>query len=81
VSVGVTHGSLDGGATWEPLRIVAKREDEDAEAGAVWVEHLIPGHARQLYTEILTLSTDGGRAADVIASFLGGAVGDAPPAR
>lgn len=77
VIAGVVAGSIDGGATFEPVRLVADAKDEDPDAGKLWIEHMIPGHAKALYAAILKLSTDGGRAADIVASFHRNAASDA----
>ena len=79
VCAGVVGISADGGATYDPCTIVADVKREDVDAGRLWIERLLQGHAMLIAAAVLKHSTDGGRAAELVGSFLGTAAPDAAP--
>lgn len=81
VIAGLKAISADGGETWQDVRIVPEVRQQSVKDSRLYIGNLLPGHASQLYAQILKLSTDGGAAGDQLASFLGGATSDASPGR
>lgn len=71
LAAGLEAASADQGATWEPLRVVMVAADRDPAANRLLVEDLPAGHAQPLVEAILRAS-EGGVAAERLASFLAG---------
>ena len=61
----------DGQGNWDDLKLVIDKTREDADAGVLWVGSLPAGVSDQLFTRIMSLSTDGEEAAKRLASFRG----------
>jgi hypothetical protein len=77
VAAGVVAISADGGATYDPCTIVTDPKREDVDAGRLWIDRLLQGHPMLIAAAVLKHSTDGGRAAELVSSFLGAAAPDA----
>jgi len=77
VCAGTLAVSSDGGQGWDPVSLVLEQEKEDIEAGVMCVHSLPPGTVEELFTEVMSLSTDKGAAAERLKSFLGEAGGAA----
>lgn len=75
LAAGVVAASVDGGKTWEDLRIVFSQAEEDPAAGRVWAGSLTRDHRDALGQAITRLSNDGGSAEAQLARFLGGQPG------
>lgn len=56
---------------WDECRITLKQSEEDPEKGVIWVGSLPADVDNELFTGIMELSTDGGLAAERLASFRG----------
>lgn len=56
---------------WEECTVTLKQSEEDADKGILWVGSLPADADNELFTAIMSLSTDGGSAADRLASFRG----------
>lgn len=67
--VAVGQGETAEAATWEPLRLVDDPAKRDPEAGRLTVEDLPGGVYDILYDAIVDLTTDGGAAAQRLATF------------
>ncbi len=78
VAAGLVGVGRDG--NWEALRVTLRQQDEDLAGGVMWIGSLPAGVDNSLFDDIMQLSTDGGRAADVLSSFRGQS-GDADSAR
>ena len=71
VCAGVQQMSSDG-EKWFACTVVMDRKDEGRTKGAIYVGSLPPNTVSPLASAILSLTSDGGAAAERIASFLGG---------
>jgi len=74
LSEGVTDVSADGGATWEPIRLVASRDEEDLQASPPRVHGGTGGRFNStttaaLFAAIWSLCTDGGAATERLDRF------------
>lgn len=83
VCAGLIAGSADGGVEWGILKIVPRPEQADAKTRRVYVGDLPSGVVDACFHEIMKLTTDGGAAAERLASFrqAAGAPSDAGRAR
>lgn len=59
----------DGEGAWDDLKLVIDKTREDPDTGVLWVGSLPAGVSDQLFTRIMSLSTDGEEAAKRLASF------------
>ena len=69
VAAGLIGVGRDG--QWEAVRVTLRNADENLDAGVMWIGSLPADVDNKLFDEIMKLSTDGGRAADVLSSFRG----------
>lgn len=67
VAAGLIGVGRDG--QWEPVRVTLRNADEDLDGGVMWIGSLPADVDNKLFDEIMKLSTDGGRAADVLSGF------------
>jgi len=70
---GIAASSDDDGETWEPVRFVLRRQEQDVEADPPRLHvSLLPGPARNpLISAIMAQATEGGRAVERVAAFRG----------
>ena len=82
VCAGVMGISADGGDSWDDVDLVLESKKEDIDRGRLCVHSLPPGCVESCFAEIMNLSTDRGRSAESLRSFLGSEVSeDAPTPR
>ena len=74
VCAGTLAVSSDGEG-WDTVTLVVEQAKEDVEAGVMCGHSLPPGTVEELFTEVMSLSTDKGAAAERLKSFLGEAGG------
>tara|TARA_R100001443_G_scaffold114584_1_gene130806 strand:- start:762 stop:1289 length:528 start_codon:yes stop_codon:yes gene_type:complete len=61
--------AIGHGDEWDDVKITLRQSEEDADNGVLWVGSLPADVDNFLFTEIMSLSTDGGAAADRLAGF------------
>ena len=54
---------------WDEVTITLKQSEEDADAGVLWIGSLPAEVDNELFTAIMNLSTDGGKAGEILSSF------------
>lgn len=55
--------------TWEDVKVVLTAEESDARNGIIWVGALPADVASQIFDEVMSLSTDGGRSLERLRQF------------
>ena len=69
VAAGLVAVGDEKGQNWENVRVTLKPEQGDASNGVVWVGALPTGVSETIFTEIMSLSTDGGAAVERLQTF------------
>ncbi|QDP48293.1 MAG: hypothetical protein Unbinned4944contig1000_17 [Prokaryotic dsDNA virus sp.] len=69
IAAGLIAVGDEKGESWTDVTIVLDAKASDAKNGRLWVGALPPDVSEPLFTEIMSLSTDGGAALDRLQSF------------
>lgn len=69
----------DGQGNWEDLEVVLDQKRENPDGGTLWVGSLPAGSTEQIFSAVMSLSTDRGASAERLASFRGSAGSPARP--
>ena len=63
--------AIGHGDTWDECQVTLKKSEEDADKGIIWIGSLPADVDNEIFAAIMSLSTDGGMAAERLASFRG----------
>ena len=69
VAAGLLAVGDEKGQNWEDVKVTLKPEQSNAAQGIVWVGSLPTGVSETIFTEIMSLSTDGGAAVERLQTF------------